>query len=204
VVREEKVRLWVLGLFAATACAQPDGSQYLPRLGVGETRVYVLLLLRAGTPVMRITVRGEEPRVINGHEYWPEVAAGVPGAAAATTTYYRRGSDGIYARSDTSRSGIEQLVLPIPLRVGASWTWVFSDTTLIFTASAIEHIEVDNRTYKKVLKVVGSGQIRGQQYHVTTYYAPEQGLILKVTEIGGVTVEQRRVPSEVTAGTPLQ
>jgi hypothetical protein len=177
----------VVVLMFAAACGSPDGSQYYPPLHQGERRDYEIVVTPQGGTATHDTVstRGDGNAIIRGKTYWKEVRGTI-----GVTGYYRQTSDGIYSITDTSAATVEQLVLPLPLVVGKSWTKSDGVDVLHFAAAAIEDVNVDGRPYHQCMKITISGSAHGQTYNGTQYYAPGIGLVLDATQWPGLTTAQ--------------
>jgi hypothetical protein len=191
------LRILVLVLVGTTAgCSgRPPGAEYF-WLSPGARITYDMKILAPLTGVIQGTAifREDGTTTIAGQTYHKSVVTfdGVPGAESETS-YERLGKDGIYSRKSVDASGEEVLEIPLPPDVGRNWSYGRDDLKLDNTIAAIEDVDTPEATYRKCLKVVGTGTKGGTSVRTLSYYAPQVGLIKQSMVLGnGVSIELKR------------
>lgn len=183
--------LMMLMLFVVAGC-QKQGEEYFFLAKDGTQANYTIQYIAplAGLQKAQMSVRSEGVSQINGKPYHKTVVAysGLPGATPEVT-YCRRASDGIYCISDLHRDLPEYLDNPLPVTVGMTWTTKGPDSTSENRADSIETLELFNKKYEKCLRVISAVTGKGQQYTLTSYYAPGVGLVKFTFILSGITFD---------------
>lgn len=149
----------------------------------GECRYSLEVLSRdAGAITGELVVRHVGTEEIEGRLYqkYTSASSGLP--MPQTANHYRKAPDGIYTiERDASLPLPEQKVIPLPLRVGDTWSSVHSTAgRQECRAEAEETAELVDRRYRRSIRVtcdVGDGDTW------TTYYAPGFGSVKSVADM---------------------
>jgi hypothetical protein len=162
---------------------EPDGADYF-WASAGARRTYdVKMLIPAGVVEGVMIWREDGNASINGSTYHRSVTTfdGIPGFETFVS-YQRLAPDGIFGRESTNPKASETLEIPLPPEVGRKWTSVQDGVTMEMEISAVEDLDTVEKTYKRCLKVVGSGMKGGHQIKSVSYYAPNIGLVKMSTQ----------------------
>jgi len=175
-----------------SACAKP-GQEYFPILPVGSQMKYAVEL---GRLKGEMVIRTESKQIINGKQYYKEVAvySGIPGLEPEVV-YERLGSDGIYALSGSHMDKPEYLDTPLPLRVGAAWRADNPEGPEDYKAESIETLELFDRAYERCMKISFSLSRGSVTLTGVSYYAPHVGLA-KTSWNAGVATFEMQLESE--------
>jgi hypothetical protein len=189
-----RIVLLVLVLALATSCSkEPTGAEYFGSPSAERKTFDVKMLVPFTGEVKGVAIisnRGTE--TIGGKTYYKMVTTfeGIPGTQPETS-YSRIAEDGVYSRKSTDTSAPETLEFPLPPTVGRTWSLTQDDLSLAMSIAAVEDFDTASKTYKRCLKVVGTGKKGGDSIEATSYYAPNVGMVLMSMKGPGFTMEMK-------------
>jgi hypothetical protein len=136
-------------------------------------------------------IEGKES--INGREYFRtvNVISGIPGTEP--DVYFQRlAADGLYVLRYVNGKPIEQLSLPLPFKIGRSWSSRFGDFQSTCRVEAHEPAILPTKTYEDAYKVACTGRMKRRHFKSYGYYVAGIGAVRYVQENGnGMVLEMR-------------
>ena len=170
-----------------TAGAKQEGEDYFP-MSDGARWEYSTIFCADGNcneGQLTSLIDGEE--TINGKKYFKGVSVG-DGASEKKISYNRKGKEGIFSLSEKHKDKPEQLVMPLPLTTGKTWTFQSYEPFLATNENSVvekETVHLHDKKYDNCFKVstkglFEEGALKGTKVEVTTYYAPNVGLVKSV------------------------
>jgi hypothetical protein len=181
----------LLTVVMAGCSRKPEGAEYF-WASTGSRRTYdvKMLIPLAGVVEGTMIEREDGTASIDGSTYHKTVTTfdGIPGAKPEVS-YVRLAADGIYSRKSTDPKAPESLEIPLPPEVGRKWTFVQDDLTMEMEISAVEDFDTAEKTYKRCIKVTGSGTKGGDPIKAVSYYAPKTGLVKMSMEGSGFLMD---------------
>jgi hypothetical protein len=180
-------------------CTSKTEPEYLPMV-VGASWEYRTETLekprgkgeqvRSGTAIIRCV--GTER--IGGKDYVKCVTfAQGPGGTSEIASWYRRGTDGFYIIR-FKKENPEMLLIPLPLKIGDSWTTEESQAKTVALVESLETVDLPQRSYPNCfrLKYVNYDHQARIANQTTLWLAPGVGWIKaeSASEAGGATTKQ--------------
>jgi hypothetical protein len=180
-----------LALLLATCTSNPDGAEYFwASSGSRKTYDVKMLVPLVGTLEGTIIEREDGTVNINGKTYHRFITSydGIPGTE--TEVGYRRlAPDGIYSRKSTEENAPESLEIPLPPKIGRTWSYSREDLRMEKEIATLEDLDTAEKTYKRCLKITGKGRQGFRSVKTVSYYAPKIGLVKMSMELSGVLME---------------
>jgi hypothetical protein len=177
--------LVMLAATLAPAADGPDGEAYYALDEMDKQTYTVTGSKPSGEPfegTAVITVPGTT--TIDGKTYHKVVTKceGLPWDEMPT--YYNRlGEDGIYTRHDKSEEGKDVMGLPLPPKIGETWSYTTESEEVEGKILARMTVDIGDQRYKHCLKVRSTVTYEeGGTMRATSFYAPHIGLIKMTTE----------------------
>jgi len=180
-------------------------SEYIPNCGVGSKSTYsVEMLSLMGKQTGQCIYRIDEEKVIDEKKYIKEIGiyTGIPGVSNEVN-YFRYAQEGIYKLNEEDQS--EQIIYPLPLEIGSTWTTKETKTKINYTVEKFEDVYFPDKTFEKCLKIVYEGKplsINGmipypsREFNGISYLARGIGLIKNVHKESGVVIEMTLIESD--------
>jgi hypothetical protein len=179
--------------------AKQEGEEYFP-MSDGARWEYVTKYCvgsNCNDGKLTSSIDGEE--TIDGKKYYKFVTIG-HGVSGQKISYNRKAEEGIFSSSAGHKDKPEQLVLPIPLSVGKTWTFQSYEPFLATSKNRVvgkEALNLHDKKYENCFKVstqglFEEGKLQGNKIEVTVYYAPNIGLVKSVMHDSknGITYER--------------
>lgn len=176
---------------AAGCSGQPEGAEYFSVLpGSRHTYDVTMIIPLVGVVEGTMIVREDGTTDIAGRTYHRSVITynGIPGAESAVS-YVRLAPDGIYSRKSTEPNARDRLDMPLPLAVGRKWSHTEDNLTMEMEIAAVEDFDTAEKTYKRCVKITGSGTKGRDRIKTVLYCAPRIGAVKICTERSGVLME---------------
>jgi len=170
--------------FLTSVSAKQAGEDYFPMSDGSRWEYSTEYCVEGKCNEGKLTSQIDGEETINGKKYFKAVTAG-DGAPEQKITYNRKAKEGVFGLSGKHKDKPEQLLIPLPITVGKTWTFQSYEPFLSTNETSVlgkETLYLHDKKYENCLKVstkgvVEEGALQGTELEVTIYYAPNIGVV---------------------------
>jgi len=173
-----KTMFLALSFFLVT-CAQQGEKDYFP-VSVTSRWEYEGEMLNYGK-FSRIKIASfiDGEKILHGKKYYRMVSV-FDFTQEPQISYLRKTQDGIYLVEEEYKDKSEILSVPLPLKLGNTWTVNSAEEKGEYSILSRETVYLFDKQYAHCFKIIFKGTFRGFDTERTQYFAPNVGLVKQI------------------------